>query len=1261
MAGEPTQSKTRSKLWWLLAAAPVLIVIAAALWFINRPALWTNDGAISVDASDAVIRRILWTPPVTLDETVNSEHQEYEPFISSDGTELYFVRGMVSGGQGQSSGGADIYRSVRANNAWAEPQPLESINTEQHDELSPRLSQDGNTLYFSSNRKGGEGGYDLWAAERNGDGFEEPVNLGPAVNSPHNEYSPAPTPDGKTLFFATNRKAAALSDQKEAWPSTIRETRALDYDIFKSVKSDAQDADGSDDGADSGFNSAVEVDALTTEHREGAPIVSPVGDFLYFISNRPDGFGKFDMYRARISKGELIHIENLGPQVNTADNETDPALAMGGFRLVFSTDRDGAVGGYDLFTCDSREVYETQGERALPDLGFNWWLLPALLALLLGLLWFFRDLDPGKLSTLQKCLLVSLMAHLIMLLLFSLLLVTSDIVEYIREEAGMEVAVNLDVSREVEVKMETRRQISELPTSDPVMTETARTEMAVETPALPPAPAPQMNVPRTVVQPTTMTVQPTTAVKTPPVQPQKFETPAPPMFAESPAIAAPSVQRVAAAESKPVAQTDAPTNAQREQMTQVNDPTRPQETRVQTAVAPIESKPLDVQADLPSVETPMTVESPTIDLSAIVDATSTPEVDLPVDDLPNPVARTEAAPSPTHAQPTITVKQAEADDASMVARPEATQQTPQPAAAIEQQSLAAASLPQADAPQVDISQLLDNTTDSLVNNEPAPPLLADVPNVTERVRTEDESPQANPSQSLATAEKVTRAAETASPNGVEAPNTSLAVPATANAEDSLLPSVTLDLDAVATPIEQPVIDLPFDETTVEVSLPSVATKTHAEESAPVGSASDAVRFDASRPVTAGLADAKPSEFDSKLSANLEGERDYDSMLKSSDAAQASARVADGSLDIVDVPALFDPLGGSIGPGKLSAPESMHQRSIQQRKLLLQQMGGNEESEDAVLRALRYLARNQEDDGGWTKFDGNKPTNRQRDKHDQAITGLAALAFLAGDYTPTKQGEFQSTVQGAIEYILSKQKDDGDLRGGGDMYDHGIATLAIAEAALMTGDPRYREAAFKAAEFTVWAQDPNGGGWRYTPRDGGDTSVVGWQIMALHSCEQLGFNIPEETRSKSYRFLDHVTRDQTLLAGYQNAGPTPPMTAEAAFCRILLGQKFASNQVEQATQYMLDNPPSKKNHNFYYFYYGSLMLSQLNNEIWPQWNDMMREHIVSQQSSSGELDGSWDTNTQWGTRGGRIYTTSMAALTLQVYYRYLPMYRGNVDD
>jgi hypothetical protein len=199
---------------------------------------------------------------------------------------------------------------------------------------------------------------------------------------------------------------------------------------------------------------------------------------------------------------------------------------------------------------------------------------------------------------------------------------------------------------------------------------------------------------------------------------------------------------------------------------------------------------------------------------------------------------------------------------------------------------------------------------------------------------------------------------------------------------------------------------------------------------------------------------------------------------------------------------------------------------------------------------------------------------------------------------------------------------------------------------------------RAIGYTVDAQDRATGGWRYRPSDPGDTSQLGWQVMALKSAQLAGLEIPAQTRGGIERFLKSVTlgRDGGL-ACYQPIRPVPSrsMTAEALACRQFLAIPSTPAALAEASAYLLEEVPGAGTTNFYYWYYATLAMYQLHGEPWKRWNDAMQRKLIATQRTDGELAGSWDPDPVWGGCGGRTYSTALGALCLEVYYRFMPLF------
>lgn len=351
------------------------------------------------------------------------------------------------------------------------------------------------------------------------------------------------------------------------------------------------------------------------------------------------------------------------------------------------------------------------------------------------------------------------------------------------------------------------------------------------------------------------------------------------------------------------------------------------------------------------------------------------------------------------------------------------------------------------------------------------------------------------------------------------------------------------------------------------------------------------------------------------------------------------------------------------------PDAYRSRSAAQRAAALARGGGNGMTEASVQAALHWLAANQSADGRWDcslHGGGREMKTLGHDRGgaggeaDTAVTGLAVLAFLGAGHTHY-DGKYSATVRRGLEFLARTQAADGNLAGNAElfarMYCHGMATLALGEAYGMTGDSGLRPFVQRAVGYTIRSQHPVTGGWRYQPGDEGDTSQLGWQLMALHSAELAGLPIPVATRNGMIRFLNTVTAGpQRGLASYRpRTTPSRTMTAEAMVCRAFLGLQPGEPALREAVAYLLQETPQGGPFNEYYWYYATLALFQIQGSAWEAWNAALQERLLASQETRGTLAGSWPSDTVWGGYGGRVYTTAMNALCLEVYYRHLPVY------
>ncbi len=340
------------------------------------------------------------------------------------------------------------------------------------------------------------------------------------------------------------------------------------------------------------------------------------------------------------------------------------------------------------------------------------------------------------------------------------------------------------------------------------------------------------------------------------------------------------------------------------------------------------------------------------------------------------------------------------------------------------------------------------------------------------------------------------------------------------------------------------------------------------------------------------------------------------------------------------------------------------RSEAGRRAAVRKFGGSAESEHSVSAGLNWLKSIQREDGSWNFAEvGEAGQPGGMNTTDMGATSLALLCFLGAGRTHETPGEDQETVRKALEYLVRNAElssSGADLRGrhqgNSGMYVQGIASICICEAHAMTPDDKtLKRLASESIKFIERAQQKVGGGWRYSPGDPGDTSVVGWQVMALQSAKAGRVNVQAGTFQDARRFLDSVEAKDGAFYKYTAEHPvTDTMTAVGLLCRMYLGWKRDKPAMKTGVEHLAQIGPSRDN--IYFNYYATQVLHHWGGPLWDQWNLKMREQLVETQITDGPGTGSWDVTDPHGYAGGRIYQTALSLLTLEVYYRHLPIYR-----
>ena len=299
-----------------------------------------------------------------------------------------------------------------------------------------------------------------------------------------------------------------------------------------------------------------------------------------------------------------------------------------------------------------------------------------------------------------------------------------------------------------------------------------------------------------------------------------------------------------------------------------------------------------------------------------------------------------------------------------------------------------------------------------------------------------------------------------------------------------------------------------------------------------------------------------------------------------------------------------------------------------------------ELERAVKRGLDHLAKTQNADGSWPGMNGQL----------SGVVGLAAMAFLAHGEVPD-QGPYGPVIRKAIGYILARQQANGLLadNSGSVMYNHGFATLALAEAYGMIDEPRLGPALKKAVGLIVSSQN-HLGGWRYSVNStDADTTVSGAQMLALRAAANAGIEVPMETIQRAVAFYKRC-----FLAGggFGYVGPDNPSTPRAGIGLLVLSLsgEHRSAEAKATADWLMNRPAGREGSYFYYgSYYCSQAMLQAGGKYLRAWNQAMTPAILALQDPGG----GWSQNS--GSEGP-LCATAMALLSLEINYNYLPIYQ-----
>lgn len=295
-------------------------------------------------------------------------------------------------------------------------------------------------------------------------------------------------------------------------------------------------------------------------------------------------------------------------------------------------------------------------------------------------------------------------------------------------------------------------------------------------------------------------------------------------------------------------------------------------------------------------------------------------------------------------------------------------------------------------------------------------------------------------------------------------------------------------------------------------------------------------------------------------------------------------------------------------------------------------------EIAYKKGLTYLAKMQAADGSFSN-------DRHRYSSQPGITGICVLAFLAHG-EDAEYGPYAKNIKSGIDFILKQQNKNGYI--GTSMYNHGFATLALAEAYGMIDDDRLAGALKKSVALLTSAQDRNPkGAWRYNPEDmTADTTVAGCQLVALLAARNAGIPVPNKNIDKALAYLASCRASNGGYGYTSKSGGRSTLTAIGSLC-LSLAKRKDDAAFDSVTKFLTSRSENGGHHYiFYHEYYMAQALFHANEEEWEKWNEKNTKVMTASQ----QPDGGWSDQ-----RMGRSGATGFALLSMALNYRFLPIY------
>ncbi len=1209
--------------------------------YIGDESTYTDGDRRYESAAGDRIRYAVWDAPRPLDSAVNTMGEETGPAISPDGRHLVFSAGR----RGLN---ADLYVADLLDGVPVDPRPLSLLNSD-FDEVSPAFSDDA--LFFASNRPGSRGGLDVFVASYGNGLFGEPRPFGRAVNSAADECDPAPIPGSGAIVFASNRPRGARRD----------------FDLYLA-------APGGDEA-----ERVRPLDEIGTPFDEREPAVTADGRTLVFASDRNGPAGRFDLFRSVLDRGEWLPAEAI-PGLDSKDlSERSPRPSRDGFSMLLSIGGGGAgesegEPAADIYRARSLELFRIPGRPV------GWLEILVLLTLLALALLAFLAKRWDKLEVIYRCLLVSLLVHLALLLWFRKVAVEPTEVTLPERSPAFRVRI---APGSTAPRPSTRERGSDVSLPEP----TTRSERAVERVAAESSePTPLAAAARSVekaspsperapdrgsaeVRPAAARGEAEVALADAAAAIEKIRGEAPALKMQPLAVAAgPVPEAAAAAEPRRDARSAEAASA----------------AAARGRVAPSAARALDragsseAPALVPAAAgvSPERLEGRSLPSSLVLDApretivareTGAPEMRIAAREVKVDQDPRRGAGSPARLDPS----REDAADARGEAIPEPSpgrleavaerSREPAPAGG----SVARDVAPERRETRIDVAAPVRDGSAAAAEAGGVPPasddsFLPESPSATfSRAPRIDASPPARRSFAVDASGPVEKTAVpppardvTALPRaGADAARESLAAaPARSAAQDLPPPHREIpDATVARTPSDAKAAD------------PEPAPGDSAAGDALALHLLDPKRFETERT-------GRPSEAPERWRGAL-----------------AAAAPAPAGPSFRPIPAAPPGVALDAAPSPVRSPfdaTPYRTRFGPEKERALELHGGGVETEKAVAAGLAYLARMQNSHGYW----GSEDDFDQKYGHASiGKSGLCLLAFLGAGHTPRSGTQYSEVAERSLRFFLAVQDEKTGHFGYSEAYSHGIATYALAECYAMTKDERLRAPLERAlAEILANQIDDDAGdgrrsgGWSYYYPDGRTfdrwprASITAWQVMALESARLGGLEVPDSAFDGARRFLlgsldpQHgyfrYSHDPSRLnSSYRTL---PGSTPASLFALSLLGESLDAPRFSRALDFVSERAPrgyrftsesdfvQRATGNIYFWYYATLALFRHEGRRWDRWNEAMKATLLPSQ----EPDGSWRPIEVYADYAGdsdrnRSYTTAMCVLTLEIYYRY----------